>query len=170
MARSRQAFKALPAGSFRRCRACLVADRRRLALIALDLRALHALDRVVRHGVLIGRNSNSEDSAESLRRTAAWGELAGSRSLRQARTWARVISRSSSGVRIPTKVMNSLRSFRYARRVFGLSMFANHSVSGGTSESAENSAPVRARRGRVGRLGVSCLERATWQRSTIAGR
>ena len=37
-------------------------------------------------------------------------------------------------------------------------MFAKDSVSGGTSESAENLALVTAHRGSVGRLRVSCLE------------
>ena len=67
------------------------------------------------------------------------------------------MSRSSVGDRIPANVMNSLRSFRYARRVFALSMLANHSASGGTSATWGNSALVRARRGNVTGFGVSCL-------------
>src|ERR1700722_11184235 len=73
-------------------------------------------------------------------------------------TCARVMSLSSTGVRTPANVMNSFRSLRYARRVWRLSMSPNHSVSGGTSASSENSALVSARRGSVGRLGVSCFE------------
>jgi hypothetical protein len=60
-----------------------------------------------------------------------------------------MISRSSVGDRIPAKVINSFKSFRHARRVFALSILANHSASGGTSASWENSTLVRARRGSV---------------------
>src|SRR5712691_9243572 len=41
--------------------------------------------------------------------------------------------------------MKSLRSFWYARRVCGLVMFANHSISGGTSARSRNSFAESAR-------------------------
>src|SRR5467141_4047767 len=41
--------------------------------------------------------------------------------------------------------MKSLRSFWYARRVWGLVMLANHSISGGTSARSKNSFAESAR-------------------------
>src|ERR1700733_5789478 len=104
------------------------------------------------------RYSYKEERAESLRRTDGGASFRVSKSFRQAITWARVIKRSSIGERIPAKVMNSFRSLRYARRVCGLSMLANHSVSGGTSSSWENSALVSALRGSVTGLAVRFLD------------
>jgi hypothetical protein len=50
------------------------------------------------------------------------------------------------------------KSLRLAGRVSGLSMFPNHSASGETSPSCENSAEFSARRQGVTGLGVRFLE------------
>src|SRR5437016_3504731 len=91
------------------------------------------------------RYSNSDDTAESLRRIVDPSFPLPSRSLRQAMRWARVTTRNTSGLVIRVKRMKSLRSFWYARRVWGFVMFANHSISGGTSAKSRNSFALSAR-------------------------
>ena len=87
-----------------------IPERRRLAFVAFDLGPLHALDRIRRHRVLIaqdiqrGRRGRRACAAPSMPASSRR-----SRSLRQARTCARVTSRSSSGAAMPMKVMNSLQ-------------------------------------------------------------
>jgi hypothetical protein len=65
--------------------------------------------------------------------------------LRQAMTWARTTDRNSSGFWMPVNCMKSWMSIRYAFRVRGLMMLANHSTSGGTSAKSANSTALRTR-------------------------
>src|SRR2546421_760002 len=91
------------------------------------------------------RYSNRDDTAESLRRIVDPSFPLPSRSLRQAMRWARVTTRKTSGLVMRVKRIKSLRSFWYARRVCGLVMLANHSISGGTSARSKNSFALKAR-------------------------
>src|SRR5215510_11217074 len=91
------------------------------------------------------RYSNNDETADSLRRIVDPSHPLPSRSLRHAIKCARVTTRNTSGLVMRAKRMKSLRSFWYARRVCGLVMFANHSISGGTSAKSKNSFAVRAR-------------------------
>src|SRR2546430_977444 len=91
------------------------------------------------------RYSKRDETAESLRRIVDPSFPLPSRSLRQAMRWARVTTRKTSGLVMRVKRIKSLRSFWYARRVCGFVMFANHSISGGTSARSKNSFAERAR-------------------------
>src|SRR2546430_16150354 len=91
------------------------------------------------------RYSNRDETAESLRRIVDPSFPLPSRSLRQAMRWARVTTRKTSGLVMRVKRMKSLRSFWYARRVCGFVVFANHSISGGTSAKSRNSFAESAR-------------------------
>jgi hypothetical protein len=89
------------------------------------------------------RWSNREATAASLRRMELGAKPRRSKSFRQAMRWARVTCRISSGLVTPAKAVNSFTSWRYARRVRGLSRLANHSSSGGISPSPWNSARLK---------------------------
>src|SRR5256886_4062427 len=91
------------------------------------------------------RYSKRDETAESLRRIVDPSFPLPSRSLRQAMRWARVTTRNTSGLEMRVKRMKSLRSVWYARRVCGFVMFANHSISGGTSARSRNSFAESAR-------------------------
>src|SRR2546430_9315568 len=91
------------------------------------------------------RYSNRDETAESLRRIVDPSFPLPSRSLRQAMRWARVTTRKTSGLVMRVKRIKSLRSFWYARRVCGFVIFANHSISGGTSAKSRNSFALSAR-------------------------
>lgn len=85
------------------------------------------------------------DNAASFLRIVAGDRLRSSRVFRQAITCARTTNRNSSGRWMPANLLKSSRSNRYARRVRGLLMFANHSTAGATSARCRNSSALSAR-------------------------
>src|SRR5262249_6258239 len=97
------------------------------------------------------RYSNRDETAESFRRIVEPSHPLPSRSLRQAIRCARVTTRNTSGLLMRANRMKSLRSLWYAGRVCGFVMFANHSISGGTSARSKNSFALKAR----ARVGIS---------------
>src|SRR5262249_11148489 len=97
------------------------------------------------------RYSNSDETAESLRRIVDPSHPLPSKSLRHAIRCARVTTRKTSGLVMRAKRIKSLRSFRYARRACGFVMFVYHSISVGTSARSRNSLALSAR----ARVGIS---------------
>src|SRR2546421_1201816 len=146
MARSRLPLSVFPGGASRSRRAC--------SSLSAGVRPSTALVTLGRFTTFTGlcttalrsqRYSNRDETAESLRRMVEPSFPLFSRSLRQAMRWARVTTRKTSGLVMRANRMKSLRSFWYARRVCGFVMFANHSISGGTSARSRNSFAESAR-------------------------
>src|SRR3989441_8283632 len=146
MARSRLPFRVSAGGAFKSKRACSSLSagvRPSLALVTLG--RFTPLTGLWTTALRSQRYSNSDETAESLRRMVDPSHPLLSRSLRQAIKCARVTTRNTSGFEMRAKRMKSLRSFWYARRVCGFVMFANHSISGGTSAKSKNSFAESAR-------------------------
>ena len=133
MARSRLPFRVLAGGASRSIRACssLSAGVRPSYTVAFG--RFTPFTRLCTTALRSQRYSNSDETAESLRRIVEPSHPLLSRSLRQAIKYARVTTRNTSGLVIRANRIKSLRSFWYARRVCGFVMLAHHSISGGTS-------------------------------------
>src|SRR6266705_1263117 len=146
MARSRLPLSVFPGGASRSIRACSSLSAGvspSLALVTLG--RFTPFTGLWTTALRSQRYSNSDDTAESLRRIVDPSHPLPSRSLRQAIKCAWVTTRNTSGFEMRAKRIKSLRSFWYARRVCGLVMLANHSISGGTSARSKNSFALSAR-------------------------
>src|SRR5438552_17793507 len=146
MARSRLPFSVFPGGASRSIRACSSLSagvRPSLALVTLG--RLTPFTGLCTTALRSQRYSKSDETAESLRRIVEPSHPLLSNCLRQAIKCTRATIRNTSGFEMRAKRMKSLRSFWYARRVWGLVMLANHSISGGTSAKSKNSFAVNAR-------------------------
>src|SRR6266446_5856071 len=146
MARSRLPLRVSPDGASSNRRACSSLSagvRPSLALVTFG--RFTPFTGLCTTALRSQRYSNRDETAESLRRIVDPSFPLPSRSLRQAMRWARVTTRNTSGLEMRVKRMKSLRSLWYARRVWGLVMLANHSISGGTSARSKNSFAESAR-------------------------
>src|SRR5882672_7774207 len=146
MARSRLPLRVSPGGassSMRACSSLSAGVSPSLALVTLG--RFTPFTRLCTTALRSQRYSNRDETAESLRRIVDPSFPLPSRSLRQAMRCARVTTRNTSGLVMRANRMKSLRSFWYARRVWGLVMLANHSISGGTSARSKNSFAESAR-------------------------
>src|SRR5438094_1038307 len=146
MARSRLPLRVSPAGASSSCRACSSLSagvRPSLALVTLG--RFTPLTGLCTTALRSQRYSKSDETADSLRRMVDPSHPLPSKSLRQAIKCARVTTRNTSGFEMRAKRIKSLRSFWYARRVCGFVIFANHSISGGTSARSRNSFAESAR-------------------------
>src|SRR6266581_9188781 len=146
MARSRLPLSVSPGGassSMRACSSLSAGVSPSLALVTLG--RFTPLTGLCTTALRSQRYSKRDETAESLRRIVDPSFPLPSRSLRQPMRCARVTTRNTSGFEMRAKRMKSLRSFWYARRVRGFVMFANHSISGGTSARSRNSFAESAR-------------------------
>src|SRR5439155_20289915 len=146
MARSRLPFRVSAGGAFKSKRACSSLSagvKPSLALVTLG--RFTPCTGLWTTALRSQRYANRDETADSLRRMVDPSHPLLSRSLRHAIKCARVTTRNASGLVMRAKRMKSLRSFWYARRVCGLVMFANHSISGGTSARSKNSFALNAR-------------------------
>src|SRR5712691_1854192 len=146
MARSRLPLSVSPGGASSSRRACSSLNagvRPSLALVTLG--RFTPCTGLCTTALRSQRYANNDETAESLRRMVDPSHPLRSKSLRHAIRCARVTTRNTSGLVMRAKRMKSLRSFWYARRVCGLVMLANHSISGGTSARSKNSFAESAR-------------------------